>query len=90
MSSTEYRQLKEQMDRIERMLQQMNGCAPADVCSVPVEPPPEVTPEMSESARVRAVQAEGSYILQTQGIDAYKEFWKQQGKKRKPRLKHAA
>jgi hypothetical protein len=92
MSSAEYRELKEQLSRIERMLSQLSGTSvepePAD--SVSVEPPPLITPEMSASERVRAVQAEGHYILATQGVTAYQQFWKDQSKKRKPRLKRAA
>lgn len=92
MSRTEYEDLARRMDRIEQLLARLAGVGPGlAVTPVPaVEPASQPSLEMSETSRVRSVQEEGHYILVTQGLDAYKAFWKEQGKKRKHRLKRAA
>lgn len=86
MSSAEYKELKGQLDRIERMLAQLSGGNATDLFVPAVQERielPQLTPEMSEAERKRAIQAEGHYILETQGMAAYKAFWKQQSKKHK-------
>jgi hypothetical protein len=87
MGSIEYRELKQQMDRIERLLAKMAG-APVDAAAdLPViDRPAPVSEGISERERTKAHQKEGHYILATQGFDAYKKFWKEQAKKdRQPR-----
>lgn len=89
MSTSEFKELSRRLERIERMLAKLVG--EGTEVATPVEPPPAESPEMSEADRVRKVQAEGRFILETQGFDAYQEYWKQQGRKRKPtRSKRAA
>lgn len=89
MGSGEYQELKAQMDRIEAMLSRLLGApqTPSGQESVAVSPPQPVTPEMSETERRKALQAEGRWILETQGMDAYKRFWQEQAKKAKPKPK---
>jgi len=90
MSSSEYQELKSQMDRIERLLARIAGVAVAEPepPAAPVPPPP-VTPGMTEKERIAAVQAEGRFIDETQGSEAYKRFWQLQCKKAPRRAKIA-
>jgi hypothetical protein len=93
MSSKEYIELKEQMDRIERLLLRLAGTPDVGAGSpvVPVVPAADLPgEELFDANQVRIVQEQGHFILETQGLKAYQEFWKQQGKKRKPRIKRAA
>jgi len=93
MLTQEYKELKEQMDRIERLLSRLTGTPLVEAVVVIPDPPRPVTPEMSNQERILAVQEEGHYILDTQGIEAYKKFWQLQSKKarsRQPRVKKAA
>ena len=92
MSSSEYQELKSQMDRIEQLLARLAGePLRAEAAAVLPIPPQPITPGMSEKERIEAVQAEGVWIHETQGFEAYKKFWQLQAKKsRKPRLKRAA
>lgn len=87
MGSAEYRELKAQMNRIEELLSRLVGEPRPE--PVPVKPSP-VTPEMSEAAQRKALQEEGRWVLQTQGIEAYQQFWKEQARKAKPRIRRAA
>jgi hypothetical protein len=91
MSSDEYRELKEQMDRMERLLSRI-AVGTGEPKPAPLPPPPEpAQPAISGQDLAKARQAEGHYILATQGMVAYKRFWQEQSKKdKKPRLRSAA
>ena len=93
MHTEEYRKLKGQLDRIEGFLAKLAGQPlerPEPPASAEPPEPPPITPEMSAVQRRHAIQAEGHFILETQGIDAYKKFWQAQVKKsRPPRVKRA-
>lgn len=79
MSSAEYQELKCQMDRIERILSKLAGMDQEELRlrDLAATPPPAPR-EIAEVDQTRALQAEGHYILETQGMEAYKKFWKQQ------------
>lgn len=78
MNTAEYQDLACRLDRLERLLTKL---VKGDEVTRPVEPP-RLPAEMSAEDRVSSVQAEGRYIFDTQGMEAYKAFWKEQGKKR--------
>ena len=86
MGSREYIELKEQMNRIEALLSQL--VAPVPVAAAPDPLPVPMLPDVTETDSRKRLQAEGRFILDSQGMEAYKRFWKMQARKDdKPRLR---
>lgn len=68
--------MRETLARMEQMLAALTGGnRPARRVEVPV------VPDVSELSTRQKLQAEGQFILQTQGLAAYKRFWTSQARK---------
>jgi hypothetical protein len=75
MGSEEFQILMRRLDHLETLLtgQRVNRDDEL-IARDPSPRPPTITPEMTEKERLAALHAEGHYILETQGFDAYKRF----------------
>lgn len=88
MGSVEFAELKAQMDRIEGLLSRLTGGAmPVPAATVLVDP---VATVCYEDSHRKSIQDEGRFILQTQGLEAYQRFWKEQAKRAKSRPRRRA